>query len=376
MSVATAKLNAREERRLRRGHCWCFRNEFARLSSLEDGQVVDVLSNRGAFIGRGFYQAEGGIAVRLLAHHQVPIDARFLRASVDRALRFRERCFPETTVYRWVFGESDGLPGFVADRYGAVVAAQTSCAFYSAHADALAQAFLDHEGVRAVRTTVRGDTRWYGDGPAPVVCDVDGVQVGVDLDSAQKTGLFLDQRINCREMRRFAPGTRVLDGHCYVGVWSCHAARAGAASVLGVDTSAQAVESARENAGRNGLDARCTFETADIADVLQRDARYDLVILDPPALAKSRSQTPKALKAYQALNRDAMRAIDSGGILVTSSCSHFVDGRAFLEVLKRAAAAAQCRAWILDVRGAGPDHPVLLAMPETAYLTCVTLRVL
>ena len=371
-----AILKEKEDRRLTRGHCWAYRNEFAKLPTLEDGETVDVFSDRGGFVGRGFYQTEGGIAVRLLARHQVSVDADFFRERVASACRFRERCFPGETVYRWVFGESDGLPGFIADRYGPLVAAQTSCAFYEGWAEALAESFLACEGVHGVRLAVRGRVHRYGDTPESVPCSVDGIHVAVDTEAGQKTGLFLDQRVNQHAARRYAAGSRVLDGHCYVGLWSCHAAQAGAVSVLGADTSGAAIERARENASRNGLDGVCAFEHADIADVLARADRDDLNILDPPALAKSRAHLRNALGCYQTLNANAMTRLEPGGILVTSSCSHFVDREAFIETLKRAAAAVQRQVWLVDARGASPDHPVLAAMPETAYLTCVTLRVL
>ena len=290
-------------------------------------------------------------------------------------MRFRQRLYPQQRVYRWIHGESDGLPGLVADRYGSVVTVQSPCAFYALHADDLASSFLEHEGVEGVRLTLPGCVRTVGVAPASLIVEIDGLQFDVSLAEGQKTGMFLDQRENCLAARPLADGARVLDGHCYAGLWSCQLAAAGAASVLGVDTSSSAIERAQANAGRNGLAGQCSFECADIHEVLQRDARYDVVLLDPPALAKSRAQTGKAVGLYQALNREAMRAVEPGGYLITSTCSHFVDGPSFVEILKRAARAAQRDAWLLEERGAAKDHPVLLAMPETAYLNCCVLRV-
>lgn len=373
--VSQARLNTKEERRLLRGHLWAYRNEFAQLPQAEDGTIVDVLSDKGRLIGRGFYQAEGGIAVRLMANKRTPIDEDFLGRRVKAAQGFRERVLPGQTVYRWVFGESDGLPGFVADRYGSVVHAQTPCAFYRTRLQELAHAFLSHERVEGLRVKVCGETSTFGDAPETAECEMDSLRLAVGLEQGQKTGLFLDQRANALALRPYARGARVLDGHSYAGVWSCHAALAGARHVLGVDTSARAIELAEANARLNNVETQCTFECAGVADVLARGGRYDAILLDPPALAKSRSQTRKALGLHLALNKAAMKIIEPGGILVTSCCSHFVGREAFLETLKRAVTSAQRRAWILDVRGAAPDHPVLMAMPETAYLTCVFLRV-
>jgi 23S rRNA (cytosine1962-C5)-methyltransferase len=380
------QLKAKEERRLLRGHLWVYRNELEAAPALDDGQLVDVVTDRGRFVARGFYQAQGGIAARILSRHQTDIDADFWRRRIDEARQFRERLFPGQRVYRWLFGESDGAPGLVADRYDTIVVAETSCAYYLSCADVIANLFLESDcpshtshsshPITGVLFTIAGKRLQFGHVPPATDCEMDGLKLRVPLEGGQKTGLFLDQRANSAAARMFAPGARVLDGHCYAGIWSCHAALAGAAKVLAVDTSQAAIDLAQTNAQLNRVQDTCTFECADILSVLERGEYYDLIILDPPAFAKTRQQEKKALGLYQSLNRAAMDAIEPGGILVTSTCSHFVDREAFLEPLKRAATAAQRQAWILDVRGAAPDHPVLTAMPETAYLTCASLRIL
>ncbi|MCC6699172.1 MAG: class I SAM-dependent rRNA methyltransferase [Candidatus Hydrogenedentes bacterium] len=374
--METAILKSKEDRRLLRGHLWAYRNEFAKLPRVSDGEVVDIQSDRGRFIGRGFYQSEGGIGVRILTRRDnETVDAAFLARRVARAKRYRDRLYPGENVYRWVYGESDGLPGLVVDRYGPVVVAQSSCQFYAQYAEILAKAFQEHEGVTGVKLTLPGVDKRVGEVPDAMEVSIGGLQFTVNLAEGQKTGIFLDQRENCWALRPLAHGAKVLDGHCYAGQWSCHFAAAGAASVLGVDTSAPAIERARANAERNGVADRCVFESASIAEVLQRGERYDVVLLDPPALAKTRAQATKAAGLYQALNRDALLAVEPGGYLVTSSCSHFVDKADFVEILKRAARAAQRDAWVVEERGAAKDHPILLAMPETEYLKCVVLRV-
>lgn len=371
-----ALLKEKEERRLLRGHVWAYRNEFAQLPRLEDGDLVEVVASNQRTIGRGFYQAEGGIAVRLMTRKAEAVDADLLVHRVHAAARFREMLYPGQSVYRWLFGESDRLPGLVADRYGSVVSAQTSCAFYARWQDVLADAFMSQPGVEGVRFEICGKVRHFGNVPDSVEIDVEGMKLGVSLELGQKTGMFLDQRDSWLAMRSYAKGARVLDGFCYMGAWGCQAALAGAARVHGVDTSARAIEAARENARRNGLESRCSFETGDVTEVLKRrDETYNLIFLDPPALAKSRAQVQKALGLYQAINRDAMQAIEPGGFLVTSSCSHFVDLADFHEMLKRAARIAQRDIWILETRGAARDHPILVSMPETVYLKSVTLRV-
>lgn len=374
-TVLAAALKPKEERRLLRGHLWAYRNEFQHLPEAADGALMDVFTSNRRFVGRGFYQAAGGIAVRVLSRHQEAFDEAFLAVRVEQALAFRAQCFPGSRTYRWIYGESDGLPGLVADRYGALVAVQTACPFYTPWAEALAACFLQAEGVEGVLFRGDGPPRIFGVMSETVEFELEGLVLQLDPWAAQKTGLFLDQRCNRLAMTPYATGRRVLDGHCYHGLWSCHAARAGASAVIGVDTSEAALALARANAERNGVDAVCRFECADVEDVLARGGSYGLIILDPPAYAKTRVQLTKALTRYTALNKAAFDALEPGGILVTCSCSHFVDNEAFHETIKRAASSAGRRAWLLEMRGAAPDHPILLSMPETAYLKCAILRV-
>jgi len=424
-SISRLTLKPKEERRLLRGHLWAYRNEFAALpgqggapdkpepadrpdrsgrsdgsdksdrsdrstrptsstrsdksagplSPLEDGCLVDVVADNGKLVGRGFYQAEGGIAVRILDRSPRPIDAAFLRERVAQALALRRKFFPGSRVYRWVHAESDGLPGLVADRFDSLVSIKTSCAFYEGMADALTEVFLRQDGVEGISFEYRDTARNFGRVPEELEVSLDGVRLGFSLAQGQKTGLFLDQRENCRLLDAVAAGARVLDAHCYVGLWSCRAIRAGAASVLGVDTSARAVERAQRNAVLNGGADKCRFECAPVEKVFARGERYDVVCLDPPALAKTRAHLEKALELYQALNRDGMKAVAPGGYLITSSCSQPVDAAAFLEMLKRASRSAQRQTALLALRGAPPDHPVLMEMPETAYLKCARLRI-
>ncbi|HRI87508.1 MAG TPA: class I SAM-dependent rRNA methyltransferase [Candidatus Hydrogenedentes bacterium] len=370
-----ATLNPKEERRMLRGHLWAYRNEFSDLPDAEDGALVDVASSVGRFVGRGFYQKEGGIAVRLLSSHEEPIDGAFIGRRILRAKRYREILYPGETTYRWLFGESDGLPGLVADRYGSVVVAESHCAFYAPHTEAIANAFLSDESVTGVRVFAGGRVSRFGDAPIWNTVEASGVTFKVNIDEGQKTGLFLDQRENCLAAAPFFRGARVFDGFCYAGQWGLHAARAGASSVLAVDSSKSAIELAKTNAVLNGVEGACAFECADVSEALDRGGRYDVVVLDPPALAKSRSFAQRALGHYQNLNQLGMQSVEPGGYLITSSCSHFVDQEAFLEMLKRAARTVQRAVWLVDVRGPSRDHPILLGMPETAYLKCVTLRV-
>ncbi len=370
-------LNAKEERRIIRGHLWAYRNEFSHIpEGLADGQVVDVLSDAKRFVGRGFFQAEGGIAVRILSRHQRPMDPDFFAARLGAARALRARLFPGSDVYRWVYGESDGLPGLVADRYGDIAVVKATSKFYAEHADTIAAWFAGEGGLTGIVFEQGGWARRLGEVPETLALDVDGVRAELRPEGAQKTGLFLDQRSNWPVARLFAPGARVFDGHCYHGFWSCHAALAGAASVTAVDSSEKALDQARRNLELNGVAEKCELLCGEVETLLSGDAAYDLIILDPPAFAKTRAHATKALGRYQALNAAALKRIaPEGGFLITSSCSHFVDEAMFIEAVKRAAMAAGRTVRLLELRAASPDHPVLLSMLETSYLKCAVLRV-
>ena len=367
-------LKPKEERRIIRGHLWVYRNEIASLPTLQDGDVVDVFASNRRFVGRGFYQQEGGIAVRILSEHQKIIDQTFFHEKLMQARALREKLFPGSNVYRWVYGESDLLPGLVIDRYNTVAVMQSDCVFYERHAEKLTKELLKVEGITSVWARFPGTKTWIGEKAENIIVTLDGVQVQIDFEDTQKTGLFLDQRSNWPVIRKYAKDASVLDGYCYHGLWSLHAGLAGAVSVLGVDTSSAAIEHARQNAARNELE-NCTFEQADIEEKLKQGNTYEVIVLDPPAFAKHRAQTRKALARYESINTRAIKALTPNGILISCSCSHFVSPEEFLEMLKRAARKSGRQAQLLEMRGAAPDHPVLLAMPETAYLKYTVLQV-
>lgn len=373
LPIATLKL--KEDRRITRGHAWAYRSEFSAIPELGDGDLTDVYSSEKRFVGRGFYQAQGGIAVRILTRRQEEIGVDFFRARIHDALELRQRLFPGSQAYRWLFGESDGTPGLVADRFGAVVSVQSSCAFYVPWMKTIAELLMEVEGVEGVRFQVAYHLEHFGSIPQDVVFDLEGLEVALQLEGAQKTGMFLDQRYNRLTPVPFAKGARVFDGHCHLGLWACHAAKAGAREVLAVDSSEAALELARGNAARNGVAEAIEFRKGDVEAVLTEEEPFDIVIVDPPAYAKGRALAKKAEGKYFDLNRAAIRATRPGGLLVSSSCSHFVDETAFLEAIKRASFAEKRTVQLLEFRGAAPDHPILMAMPETAYLKCAVMRV-
>lgn len=375
-SVPAGVLKPNEERRILRGHLWIYRNEFASLPEVRDGEVFDVFTPARRFVCRAFFQQAGGIAGRVLSFHQEAVDSSLLRKCLEQALRLRERLFPDSKVYRWVHGESDFLPGLVVDRYDSVVVVQSSCAFYRLHRETLAAQLLEVGALATVAIIGEQGMEVYGEPLCPQEVRFGDVYARVSLEDAQKTGLFLDQRENWPEIKRFAGEAEVLDAYCYHGLWGLHAALAGARSVTGIDTSEAAVNQACANAQRNGVADRCAYEKGRVEQVFDSGRSFDVIVLDPPAFAKSRRQIKKAMGMYEEINRSALKALRPEGILITCSCSHFITRDLFLEVLKRASRSASRPVRMLAVRGASPDHPVLPAMPETEYLKCVIVQAL
>jgi 23S rRNA (cytosine1962-C5)-methyltransferase len=218
----------------------------------------------------------------------------------------------------------------------------------------------------------------YGALPSELVITKNGLQFGVDVWEGQKTGFFLDQSANYRTLARWAKDARVLDAFCYAGAWGLHALRHGAAGVLGLDASEKAVAAARENAARNGLSERAEYRRGDVFNELRRlftaNARFDLIILDPPSFAKTRKDKPGALRGYKEINRLGMSLLAPGGVLVTCSCSHPIGSAIFHDVLVDAATDAGRTLRVLTRRTQDLDHPIVLGIPETEYLQCVILQ--
>lgn len=386
----TLTLKPQAARRPRGSHPWIFSNELLRSSmKLEPGALVDVRDRGGNFVGRGYYNPGTLIAVRLLAREPVEIHEGFFEGKLIRALAHRERWLPNEEACRLVFGEADGLPGLVVDRYGTVLVTQ----FLTAGMDRFTETILAVLLKRLKPTTVlaRNDAHsrlleglkeekklLHGPRPGSVVVKKNGLSFEVDVWDGQKTGFFLDQAENYLLLKEPARGTRVLDAFCYTGAWGIHAARYGAREVIGMDSSEKALALARSNADRNAVGTVCQFLKEDVFDGLRRldsaRERFDMVILDPPAFAKSRTKVKEALRGYKEINRLAMRLLSPGGILVSCSCSHLVDAESFRDRLASAAADAGRTFTVAEWRSQGRDHPILLAVPETRYLKCVVLE--
>jgi 23S rRNA (cytosine1962-C5)-methyltransferase len=383
-------LSKHQDRRVRAGHPWIFSNEVSRLEGAPaPGELVEVEDARGAFLGRAYYNPQSLICARLLTRKHDEIDADLFVKRMERALRLREVALPGERTLRAVYGESDFLPGLVVDRYGDHLSVQVLTLGIELRQDmvreALERVFAPLGVVRAADSPLRTLEGlplergvWWGDVPERVEVEMEGFRVEADLLHGQKTGLFLDQRLNRRLAETRAKGRRVLDLFCYQGEWALHAARGGAAAVLAADSSEPALAAAARNLARNGCADRVTLRRGDAFDLLRElegaGERFGLVVLDPPALIKSRRHLAAGARAYRELNRAAMMVLEEEGSLITSSCSHHLDDTLFRQILLEAARAAHRPFRLVDWRAESPDHPQLLAVPETHYLACAVLQ--
>jgi 23S rRNA (cytosine1962-C5)-methyltransferase len=391
IKLPALRLKRNEDRRLHAGHLWIFSNEVdtgqTPLSKYTAGELVRVLAHNDRALGLAYVNPQSLISARLLETWTMP-DAAWLAARIRAALRLRERLYPKP-YYRLVYGESDGLPGLVIDRYGPACVVQIGTAGMErlkleiqAALEEVVQCetlvFKNDSAARALEGLPGYVEVAKGDGGELGRVLEDGLEFHAPLGGGQKTGWFFDQSANRRALPKYVrEGARVLDVFSYVGAWGVRAAHAGAREVLCVDSSAAALEWAEANAARNGL--KVVTAKGDAFDILEELAtaasRFDVVIVDPPAFAKRRKDLPKALAAYKRLNQLAMRVIEDDGILISCSCSQHVSAEDFEDAIAKAARAADKHLQILEVGGQAPDHPVHPAIPETRYLKAYFCRV-
>ncbi len=385
------RLKRNEDRRLHAGHLWVFSNEVdtqqTPLLKFKVGELVRVLSHNDRALGLAYVNPQSLISARLLSTWKLP-DAAWFAERMRIALALRERLYAEP-YYRAVYGEADGLPGLVIDRYGAQCVVQIATAGMERLKPQIQEAALqvfkcdtllfkndgaarEPEGLPLYVEVARGEL----DRLALVV--EGGLRFSVPLAEGQKTGWFFDQAANRRALTKYVrKGARVLDVFSYVGAWGARAARDGAGEVICIDSSAAALELAAINAERNSLEL--TTRKGDAFDVLEalaeEGAQFDIVILDPPAFAKRKKDLPKALAAYKRLNQLAMQLLAGEGILVSCSCSYHVSAEELQDAIAKAARGAVKHLQLLEMGGQAPDHPVHPAIPETRYLKAYFCRV-
>lgn len=389
-TLPTLIIRSKALQRLQTGHPWIYANELARTQKqCEPGQLVNVKTGDGEWVGRGYYNSRSVIAVRLLTRKDVSIDEDFLDQKIQAAQALREKLLHREEAYRLVFGEADGLPGLIIDRYGSILVTQFLTAGMDRLSDLILKVLINRFNPTAIVARNDAPSRkleglpvekklLHGELPASVIISKNGLAFEVDIWEGQKTGFFLDQSENYRFLAGLAEGKRVLDAFCYTGAWGLHALHYEATSVLGLDSSKKAIQQARANAHRNGMESRATFQEEEVFDglrkLLAKGEQFDLIILDPPSFVKNRKELKDAVRGYKEINRLAMMLLTEDGVLITCSCSHLVDHAAFRDMLVSAAADAQRSFRIAAWHTQGPDHPIILGIPETEYLKCTILR--
>lgn len=378
MSVSL-KLKPNVKSRVADGHPWVFANECEALLPAEhDGEVVECRDRTGRFIGSGIYNSKSQIVWRRISRDRVALDEAFIRAALEKALARREGM---GEFKRVVWSESDDLPGVVVDQFGDTLVAQVQT--LAMHKREVILSDLLNERVKPAEIIFRNDANIRkleglpvevhtrsGQVYEPRWVTIDGMDYWLDLQNGQKTGFYLDQRGQHTAVAKYAKGRRVLDAFCNQGSFALHAARAGATTVLGLDSAFDAVGQAKKNAERNGLSAEFRGENVFDWFTAQRDAApaWDLIILDPPPFAKSKSALDGAIRGYKELNLRALKALAPGGILATYTCSHHMQDAELRDVLRQAASDARRKVRVVEFCHQPPDHPVLITMPESEYI--------
>ena len=390
-------ITAKGTRWVEQGHPWIYEGEVIHQEGdCENGGLMDAVSEKGKYLGTGFFSKYSKIRLRLLSRNANDrFDAAFWQRRLQYAWDYRKTVMQDDiSCCRIIFGEADGFPGLTVDRFSDLLVTQTLSIGMERVKDIIFPALVellrqDGQEIRGIfeRNDVairelEGMTQnkgWYvlpgetpPESPVTEICE-NGVSYAVDVENGQKTGFFLDQKYNRLAVARLAKGKRVLDCFTHTGSFALNAAMGGAAHVTAVDVSASAIEMARQNARRNGLEDRMDFITADVFDLLpelaaQGKAPYDFIILDPPAFTKSRKTVDSAQRGYKEINLRALKLLPRGGYFATASCSHFMPSELFVKMLRSAALDAGVELRQIEARQQAPDHPILWNVPETDYL--------
>ncbi|NCB73970.1 MAG: class I SAM-dependent rRNA methyltransferase [Clostridia bacterium] len=401
----TITVTRKAQAALEGGHPWVYDAELLTpTEGIENGSFVDVVSDKNRYLGTGFLSEKSKIRIRLLSRNaNDSYDEAFFERRIRYAWDYRKTVMAEDiSACRVIFGEADGFPGLTVDRYGEFLVTQTlsyGMELLKPIIFPLLVKVLSKDGQKISGIFERNDVAlreleglaqnkgWFPlEGlPEPrsavTVIRENGIEYEVDLENGQKTGFFLDQKYNRRAVARLSKGKKVLDCFTHTGSFALNAALGGAERVCAVDVSEAAIEMARKNGVRNGLEGKMDFMVADVLDLLPELERkgeraYDFIILDPPAFTKSRKNIESALRGYKEINSRAMKLLPRGGYLATCSCSHFVNDELFTKMLKSAAREACVELRQIEARQQSPDHPILWNVPETDYLKFYIFQVI
>lgn len=389
MGLAVVSLKKGEGRLLKSGGMWIFDNEIATImGSFVNGDIVLIHDFDGYPLGKGFINTNSRITVRLLSRdEQTVIDEVFFEKRVRDAWEYRKKVV-DTRSCRVIFGEADFFPGLVIDKFSDVLVVQSLALGIDRYKEMIIELLkkvLKEDGIQIRGVYERSDAKvrrqegmelvkgFIGpEFPTLVEIEENQVKYQVDVKDGQKTGFFLDQKYNRLAIQKLCKNAKVLDCFTHTGSFALNAGIAGASSVLGVDASALAVDQAAANARLNGMEDRVQFLCRDVFELLpeleEKEEKFDVVILDPPAFTKSRSSIKNAVKGYREINLRALKLVREGGFLATCSCSHFMDYELFTQTIGQAARSAHKRLRQVEYRTQAPDHPILWAADESYYL--------
>jgi 23S rRNA (cytosine1962-C5)-methyltransferase len=384
-------LKKNEERRIKGGHLWIFSNEIQRTQEEpQNGDVVEIYDFKEQFLGSGFFNKNSLISVRLLSNIRIDDLFSLFRERILTAYELRKILYPDRKSYRLVFSESDFMPGLIIDKYNNTFVLQVYSYGIQKNIDLIIRILkedLSAENIftknesyfRMLEGLPVADEIYLGEIIEEIISD-GKVNFKIDFRTGQKTGFYFDQSDNRFIIEKFSKGKSVLDAFCNAGGFGLHAASAGAESVTFIDSSGTAIENAKVNFELNKLNCKTEFITGDVFEYLEKCSnsgkKFDLVILDPPAFAKSKKNLPTAKKGYEKLNRLALNIVNQGGFLATSSCSYHLPEKDFIQVINSASMKSGRKIQLIKLNGASLDHPRLPSMDETSYLKFAVLHVM
>ena len=385
------EISKKAESSLNEGHPWIYDGELKNIKGKpENGDLVDIVSFKGKYLGTGFYNDNSKIKIRVISRNSNDkFDSAFFERRIKYAWDYRKTVMgDDLNCCRVIFGESDTFPGLTVDKFSDILVTQTLSLGIEQRKDIIFPLLLkvlnddgqdikavyerNDVGIRKLEGLEENKGFYIGSSEnTNTVITENGIKYNVDYENGQKTGFFLDQKYNRLAVSKIAKGRRVLDCFTHTGSFALNAVKGGAESVCAVDISEDAVEMARKNAALNGFENKMTFKAANVFDLLPNipaSEKYDFIILDPPAFTKSRSTVDSAIRGYKEINLRAMKLLPRGGYLATCSCSHFMKDELFRDMLKSAASDAGVSLRQIEARQQAPDHPILWNVPETDYL--------
>lgn len=389
--MAVVRVKEGRYKRIREGHPWVYRTEIDGIEGpFTPGDIVKVVDGKGRLLGKGYINPQSMLTVRLLTHKNIEIGEGLIKQRVSSAVNLRKGFYrDDTDSYRIIFGEADLLPGLIVEKYNNYLVVQSLSLGIEMFQEIIVNELIKELKPEGIYEKNDDEIRLkeglnlragiiFGSVPDEVVITENNIKYKISLIKGQKTGHFLDQRENRRAASKYTLGKRVLDCFCNTGGFSLNAAKAEASSVTSVDISQDAINSLKENSLLNGLNKKITTITANVFDYIKDVSfnNYDVIILDPPAFTKSKSNIEGAARGYKEINLRAMKALPEGGILVTNSCSYHMTEERFYDVIREAAQDSRRSIQVLEARRQGPDHPVLVGYDESFYLKCLILRVL